>query len=65
MEEGAAADFVSMIEGSGDVEELQRNYFKARDAAKEAGDGQAERRFAELKNKVYRQLTKGQPNARN
>jgi hypothetical protein len=65
MEEGAAADFVSMIEGSGDVEELQRNYFKARDAAKEAGDGQAETRFAEAKNKRYRQFSKGASHARN
>jgi hypothetical protein len=63
MEEGAAADFQSLIEGSASVEELQRNYFAARDAANSAGDAQAEKRFAEAKNKVYRRLAKKEAHA--
>lgn len=59
MDERSATDLMSLIEGSGDVDELQRNYFKARDAAKEAGDGDAATKFAELKNKMYRKLSGG------
>jgi hypothetical protein len=59
MDQGAAADFQSLIEGSANVDDLQRNYFAARDAAKAAGDTQAEKGFAEAKNKVYRKLAKG------
>ena len=59
MEEGAAADFISSIEGSGDVDELQRNYFKARDAAEAAKDKRAAAAFAETKNKRFKQLAKG------
>lgn len=58
MEEGAAADFLSLIEGSGDVEELQRNYFKARDAAAAAKDKRATDTFAAAKNKVFKSLSK-------
>ena len=59
MEEGAAADFLSAIEGSGDVDQLQRNYFAARDAAAAAKDARATKVFAAAKDKIYRQLTKG------
>ena len=59
MEEGAAADFVSLIEGSGSVDELQANYFKARDAAAAAKDKRATDNFAQVKNQMYRKLSKG------
>ena len=58
LEEGVAADFISLIEGSGSVEELQTNYFKARDAAAAAKDGPATKAFAAKKNEVYKKLTK-------
>jgi hypothetical protein len=58
MDEGAAADFFALIEGSSDVDELQRNYFAARDAAKKVGDARAEKSFAEAKNKQYRILSR-------
>lgn len=57
MEEGAAADFVSSIEGSGTLDELQTNYFAARDAAEKAKDGVAAKTFAEIKNKMFRKLS--------
>lgn len=57
LEEGAAADFLSLIEGSGSVDELQTNYFKARDAAQAAKDGNAAKAFAEAKNKMFRKLS--------
>ena len=63
MDESAEADLAAAIEGSVDEDQLKSNYFAARDAAKNAGDARAERRFAELKNKVYRQLSKGKSNA--
>lgn len=59
MEEGAAADFLSLIEGSGTIEELQSNYFKARDEAEAAKDKQAAHVFAEAKNKMFRKLYGG------
>ena len=62
MEAGVAADFVSLIEGSGSLDELQANYFKARDAAAAAHDKKAERTFAQVKNTMYRQLSKGTAN---
>lgn len=55
MEEGAAADFLSLIEGSGDVDELKANYKKAQDAA--GNDRNAAHAFSEAKNKMYRKLT--------
>ena len=58
MEEGAAADFLSLIEGSGDQDELQRNYFKARDAATAAKDVRATEAFANAKNKRLGQLNR-------
>jgi len=58
LEEGVAADYVSLIEGSGDLDELQRNYFKARDAADAAKDKRASEAFAQAKNKRYKQLAK-------
>jgi hypothetical protein len=63
MDESVEADVAAMIEGSGSEDQLKENYFAARDAAKKAGDTRAEKRFAELKNKVYRQLAKGKSNA--
>src|SRR5579859_5122338 len=59
LEEGVASDFVSLIEGSGSIDELQKNYLAARDAAQKAGDVNAGRIFGEVKNKVYKQLAKG------
>jgi len=59
LEEGVAADFVSLIEGSGSLDELQTNYFKARDAAAAAKDKRAGTSFADVKNKMYRKLSKG------
>jgi hypothetical protein len=59
MEEGAAADFVASIEGSADLDELQRNYFAARDAAESAKDKRALAVFADTKNKMYKRLAKG------
>jgi hypothetical protein len=59
LEAGVAADFQSLIEGSGSHEELQTNYFKARDAAAAAKDGDAAKRFAEVKNRIYKKLAKG------
>lgn len=59
MESAAAADFLSLIEGSGDLDELQKNYFSARDAAQKIGDKQALNAFAEAKNKMYKRLAKG------
>jgi hypothetical protein len=56
MEEGAAADYLSLIEGSADVDELQRNYFKARDAAEAAKDKRALDSFSAAKNKMYLKL---------
>lgn len=58
LEAGVAADFQSLIEGSGSHEELQTNYFKARDAAAAAKDGDAAKRFAEVKNRIYKKLAK-------
>lgn len=58
MEESVAMDFVESIEGSGDVDELQRNYFAARDAAQKIGDKIALTAFAEAKNKHYMKLTR-------
>lgn len=58
LEEGVAADFISLIEGSGTVDELQTNYFKARDAAAAAKDAPAAKAFASKKNDVYKKLTK-------
>ena len=58
MEVGAHADFISSIEGTATVEELQTKYFSARDAAKAIGDERAERDFAEAKNKQFRSLAK-------
>jgi hypothetical protein len=59
MEEGVAADFLSLIEGSTTVEELQANYFKARDVAEAAHDKKALQAFAQMKNKMYLRLKKG------
>jgi hypothetical protein len=58
LEEGAEADFIASIEGSGDVDELQRNYFAARDAAGAAKDKRAATVFAATKNAIYKRLTK-------
>ncbi len=58
LEAGVAADFVSLIEGSGSLDELQANYFKARDAAAGAHDKQATARFAKVKNDMFRKLSK-------
>lgn len=58
MDAGVAADFKSSIEGSGDHDELQRNYFKARDAAAAAGDTTATEIFANAKNKRLGQLNR-------
>jgi hypothetical protein len=63
MDQGSVADFQSLIEGSANVDDLQRNYFAARDAAESVEDAQAGKRFAEVKNKVYRQLSKGKADA--
>lgn len=63
MDEGAAADMLALIEGSGDQNELQANYFKARDAAEAAGDKGAAQAFSEAKNKRFRQIAGGR-NAR-
>jgi hypothetical protein len=57
------ADWMAAIEGSVDTSQLQKNYFSARDAAKAAEDERAARAFAEAKNKVYRQLSKGAAHA--
>jgi hypothetical protein len=59
MDERDAADYIASIEGSGSVDELQKNYFKARDAAKEVGDGDAATKFADAKNRMYRKLSGG------
>lgn len=56
MEGAAIADFVSLIEGSGDVDELQRNYRAAQDAAEKSGDKNAAKHFAEKKNTQYKKL---------
>jgi ERF superfamily len=56
MEGAAVADFISSIEGAGDVDELQRNYFAARDAATKASDKKALNEFAEAKNARYLKL---------
>lgn len=58
LEQGVSADFLSLIEGSGSVDELQTNYFKARDAAASAKDKNAAKEFAECKNKVFKQMAK-------
>ena len=63
MEAGVAADFVSLIEGSGSLDELQANYFKARDAAAAAKDKRATDSFARVKNQMYRKLSKGATSA--
>lgn len=62
MEAGVVADFKSLIEGSAE-DELQRNYFRARDAAAAAGDTKATEIFANAKNKRLGQLNraKGAP----
>lgn len=54
LEEGAAADFLASIEGSGSVEELHQNYFKARDAAEAAKDKNAAKVFAGCKNVMFK-----------
>lgn len=59
MEGAAIEDFISLIEGSGDTDELQRSYFKARDAAQAAKDNNALGKFANTKNAVYKKLAKG------
>lgn len=59
MDEGTLADFLALIEGSGSVDELKANYFKARDAAEKLGDREALRGFADAKNKMYLWLSKG------
>ncbi len=56
MDSGVAADFISLIEGSGSIEELQANYFKAKDAAEKAKDMNAARQFADIKNRMYKKL---------
>lgn len=57
MEEGEAADFLSLIEGSGSVDELKANYLKAQDAAQKSGDQSAAKAFAEAKNRMFRRLS--------
>lgn len=61
LEAGVAADFISSIEGSGTVDELQANYFAARDAAAAAHDGKATKDFADAKNRMFRKLSKKGP----
>lgn len=63
MDEGVAADFASLIEGSGSLDELKANYEKAQKAARDARDHRAELAFADLKNKMYRKLLKGASHA--
>lgn len=58
LEEGVAADFVSLIEGSGSIDELQTNYFKARDAAAAAKDANATKVFGAAKNATFKKLAK-------
>jgi hypothetical protein len=58
MEVGFAADLKSLIEGSGDHDELRRNYFKARDAAAAAKDVKATEVFANAKNIRLGQLNR-------
>ena len=58
MEAGVAADFVSLIDGSGSLDELAANYFQARDAAAAAKDKRATDSFAKVKNRMYRSLSK-------
>jgi hypothetical protein len=58
MEGAAVNDFISLIEGSGDLDELQKNYFNARDVATKIGDKHALNAFAEAKNKQYLKLTR-------
>jgi len=58
MDKGIAADFLALIQGSGSVDELQTNYFKARDAAEKANDNRALHDFAQAKNKMYLHLAK-------
>jgi hypothetical protein len=59
MDESVASDFIAAIEGSGDTDELQRNYFAARDAAQKMGDKRALNAFAEAKNRKYKKLVGG------
>jgi hypothetical protein len=58
MEGLVVEDFIASIQSSGDVDELQRNYFAARDAATKIGDKSALNAFAEAKNKQYLKLTR-------
>lgn len=57
LDESVAADFLAAIEASTTVDELQANYFAARDAAK--ADPLATKTFAEAKNRMYKKLAKG------
>lgn len=59
MPEGQVDDYLASIEGSGDLDELQKNYFAARDKAEKLGDKDALHAFAEMKNKMYKKLAKG------
>ena len=64
MDESVAADLKSLIEGSGDHDELQRNYFKARDAAAAAKDVKATEVFANAKNVRLGQLNRQKAGAK-
>jgi hypothetical protein len=58
MDEFVAGDFIASIEGATDLDDLQKRYFEARDAAEKLGDKKALNAFAETKNRVYKSLAK-------